>query len=98
MTGKVYYIEETKILENGEEYIVRYDKPEHWYYIKSSCDKIISDMDMQDFATCYEKCFCELYRIKIKKSIKQRNYRKAFKLWRYGFIRMIKDKLNKRNK
>lgn len=67
-----------------------------WFFSKSDCEDNLSYQSEameknQSTIKCVDRCFCGLYRLKIIKSFKNKNYKKSFKLTYYGFLRMIKD-------
>ena len=65
------------------------DFPGYWfcsgkYY--PNIDLVPLDVDLDD---CEDRCACEVYRRKFYKALRELKFRRAYRYWKYGLIRMF---------
>lgn len=105
MAGRVYFISSEYIDDNGDRVIQNYDTRAEWYMAKYFCEARISflkeqallegwDLMEENNPVCEERCFCGLYRAKLLEAVLGLKPKRAWKLFYYGFVRMVKDKKN----
>ena len=107
LTVKIYIIEESHFDKNGDlifyqqhDYKADTNEERGWFFYRSKCQDYADDLKSSMALAlegqsvnlqCVDRCLCDLYWIKIRKSLSKRQYKRATKLFIAGAMRMFRD-------
>jgi hypothetical protein len=94
MAGKLFFISKRVVSNNSVSY-TDYDDRDGWIFTSRQCEDIafnIKNRGENVTHSCEEMCFCKLYRAKLIDAIMQFKIKRAWKIFYFGLLRMLKDR------